>query len=232
MQANRQRPRSFTVENAKSDEATIYIYDVIGYDFWSDGGVTAKDFASELDGITAKTVNLRINSPGGDVFEARAMVAAMDRHPANFVAYIDGVAASAAATIACCADECVMQAGSMLMIHNAWSLAMGNRHDFAAVVDLLAKMDGVIADDYAKRSGMPKADIAAMMDAETWFTPEEAVTAKLADRVAEAKVKNLAHWNLSAYSNAPAVENTDDEPDDSHIRAALERRLSLIERIT
>lgn len=231
MQANRESPRSFTVENAKADEATIFIYDVIGYDFWSDGGVTAKDFADELTGITAKTVHLRINSPGGDVFEARAMVAAMARHPANFIAHVDGVAASAASTLAVCADECEMVKGSMMMIHNAWTFVMGDKNDCTDAAALLNKIDGSIAADYAKRSGKDQADIAALMDAETWFTAEEAVENGLADRVAEGKVKNATKWNLSAYEHAPMPPpDNDEQTDDSDLRAMLDRRLTLCER--
>jgi ATP-dependent Clp protease, protease subunit len=232
MMENKERPRNYRVE-ASGDEATIYIYDVIGFDFWSGGGVTAKDFAEQLDGITAKTVHLRINSPGGDVFEARAMIAAMARHQAKFVAHVDGIAASAASFLAVNAGEVEMGPGSMLMIHNAWTMAIGDKSDLLATAGLLEKIDTSIAADYAKKSGKSNADIAALMNAETWFTAEEAVEAGLADSVSDTEVKNTTRWNLSAYSNAPAPKATDDSAvDDSHIRAALERRLSLIEKIT
>ncbi len=238
IQANSKQPRSFKVENATGEEATIFIYDVIGYDYWSDGGITALDFANEIAGITAKTVHLRINSPGGDVFEARAMVAAMQRHPANFIAHVDGVAASAAATLAVCADECEMVQGSMMMIHNAWTLVMGDRNDCSAAADLLGKMDGMIAADFAKRTGIDPDAVAAMMDEETWFTADEAVAQKFADRVSEGKAKNQTKWNLSAYAHAPAepkeepkaVIEPEPDPKPGQLHAARERELRLLDR--
>jgi len=231
MRDNASRPRSFKVD-AKGDEATIYIYDVIGFDFWSGGGVTAKDFADQLDKITAKVVHLRINSPGGDVFEARAMVAAMDRHSAKFVAHVDGIAASAASFLAASADEVEMAEGSMQMIHNAWTIAIGDRNDMTRTADLLAKIDGTIADDYVKKTGKARDEIVLMMDEETWFTAEEAVEAGLADRVAgkvDAKAKNT--WDLSAYNHAPKPEPAPSADDTAKQHfATLERRFALLER--
>lgn len=225
---NAQAPRNFKVE-AKGDEASIYIYDVIGYDFWTGGGVTAKAFTEELSKITASTVHLFINSPGGDVFEARTMISAMARHPANFIAHVDGLAASAASSIAIAANDVEMAPGSMLMIHNAWTLAMGDKRAMTDCAALLDKIDGTIADDYAKKAGVSKDQAAEWMNAETWFTAEEAVDAGLADRVVGEKVKAQA-WNLSAYDNAPAPAEPEPEPDNTLHLQNLGRRLSLLER--
>ena len=205
---NKSAARTFRAESSGS-EATIYIYDVIGEDFWTGEGVTAKRFIEALDKIDAKTINLRINSPGGDVFESRAITAIMDNHPARFVAHVDGIAASAASFIAARADEIVMSTGSMLMIHNAWTMAAGNRHYMLDTAAFLEKIDATIADDYAAR-GADRESVVAMMDAETWLTAEEAIAAKLADRIAEKQAK-ASMWNLSAYDNAPEV--ADDEQD-------------------
>lgn len=231
---NAKRPRSFKVD-AKGDEATIYIYDVIGFDFWTGGGVTAKDFAAELDKIKAKTVHLRINSPGGDVFEARAMVAAMDRHAATFIAHIDGLAASAASFLAVNADEVEMTPGSMQMIHNAWTIAIGDRNDMTRTAALLEKIDGTIADDYAEKSGKSVDAVKKLMDDETWFTAEEAVAEGFADRVAGDEVddtKNRA-WNLSAYEHAPKPKAPAAVAEPAELEAHfsnLERRFKLLER--
>lgn len=226
---NAKAPRNFKVE-AKGDEASIFIYDVIGYDFWTGGGVTAKGFTEELSKITASTVHLFINSPGGDVFEARTMISAMARHPANFIAHVDGLAASAASSIAVAADEMEMAPGSMLMIHNAWTVAMGDKATMNETAALLDKIDGTIADDYAKKAGVTKDQAAEWMNAETWFTAEEAVSSGLADRVVGEKVKAQA-WNLSAYEHAP--EPAAPEPPEfaaEHLNT-LGRRLSLLERV-
>ena len=98
------------------DEATIYLYDEISY--W---GVNTETFVGELKGIAGGTIHLRVNSPGGDVFEARTMQTAMKQHPARVVAHIDGIAASAASFIAMAADEIEIAEGAFIMIHNAIS---------------------------------------------------------------------------------------------------------------
>lgn len=232
---NADRPRNFSVK-AKGDEAEIYIYDVIGEDFWTGGGVTASKFLKAVESTNASTIHLRINSPGGDVFEARAIVSAMQRSPARFVAHVDALAASAASVIAVAADEVVMAPGSMLMIHNAWTLAMGDKNAMLDTASLLEKIDGTIADQYAEKTGMDRADIAALMDAETWLTADEAVSQKFADGI-EPKVEKAANaWNLTAYANAPDMsdetvsdEAANDDQINEQLRASRDRALRLLE---
>lgn len=231
LRQNAERPRDYRISNASTDEATIYIYDVIGMDFWTGEGITAQQFAKDLDSIKASTINLRINSPGGDAFEARAMVTAMARHPATFNAYIDSVAASAATGIAANCAKVEMAPGSLYMIHNAWTFAMGDKRDMTSTANLLAQIDGFIAKDYANKSGAAIDQITAWMDAETWFDPEQAVSAGFADAIGTGAPKNCAKWNLSAYNNAP--KQADPQPDDidvTALRAMNERRLALAER--
>jgi ATP-dependent protease ClpP protease subunit len=239
---NADRPRDFRVVN-KGDEAEIFIYDVIGEDFWTGGGVTAAKFLKAVDEAKAQTIHLRINSPGGDVFEARAIVSAMQRSSARFVAHVDALAASAASVIAVAADEVLMAPGSMLMIHNAWTLQMGDKNAMLETASLLEKIDGTIADQYAAKTGMKREDIAALMDAETWLTPEEAVSQKFADGIEEKAVKAKNAWNLGAYAKAPEIAEESAEiapepaenPSEStenhaeQLRAARERELRLID---
>lgn len=241
---NKDRPRDFRVVN-KGDTAEIFIYDVIGEDFWTGGGVTADKFMKAVDEAKASTIHLRINSPGGDVFEARAIVSAMQRSSVRFVAHVDALAASAASVIAVAADEVLMAPGSMLMIHNAWTLAMGDKHAMLDTASLLEKIDGTIVDQYSEKTGMGRAEIAALMDAETWLTPEEAVAQNFADGIEEKSVKAKNAWNLAAYAKAPEpaefslgeeVAVSDEqiphplEQDQSEqLHAARERALRLIE---
>lgn len=188
------------------EEATLYIYDAIVADddtaYWC-GGVSAQSLVPQIRDIKGGTVNLRINSPGGDVFAAQSIVAAIRDTGAKVVAHIDGVAASAATVIASAADEVVMSDGAMYMIHCAWTFAIGNAADLAATSDLLDKTDGVIANQYAKRTGKSADEMKAYMSAETWFTAQEALDVGLVDRIAENSPKNQASWDLSAYANAP-----------------------------
>ena len=223
---------------AAADEATLYLYDAIVSDAaeaeWF-GGVDPLTFAQTLAGITAPVIHLRINSPGGDVFAAQAIAQALREHPAKVIAHIDGYAASAATEVAVAADEVIMAPGAMYMIHNAWTIAWGNKNDLIDTAALLEKVDGTLAAGYAARTGQGIEQVRAWMDAETWFTAQEAVDAGFADSVAEAKVKASAHWNLSAYAHAPAPAAEPAEPavppaptftNTDHLR----RRLSLVAR--
>lgn len=196
-------PRAFDVQG---QDVTIYIYDAIvaddeTADWW--GGVSAQTLVPQIRNINGGTIHLRINSPGGDVFAAQAIVQAIRDTGAKVIAHIDGVAASAATVIASASDEVEMSDGAMYMIHCAWTVAIGNASDLAATSALLDKTDGVIAGQYAKRSGKSSDDMKALMNAETWFTAEEAVEIGLVDRVAENAPRAQASWDLSAYANAP-----------------------------
>lgn len=224
---------------AGADEATVYLYDTIVSDadtaeWW--GGVDPLTFARALAGINAPVIHLRINSPGGDVFAAQAMAQALREHPAKVVAHIDGYAASAATEVAVAADEVIMAPGAMYMIHNAWTIAIGNKSDFLDTAALLEKVDLTLAQSYAERTGSDLKQITDWMDAETWFTAQEAVDAGFADSVADSKPKAqaTATWNLSAYKHAPtpqqaaAQEPTPPAPAAEYDTAHLKRRLALI----
>ncbi len=212
-----------------ADATTIYLYDVIDADW----GINAQDFARALAAVQDGPINLRVNSPGGDVFEARAIAAAIQQHKGKVTAFVDGLAASAATTIVTAADEVVIADGSFFMIHNAWSLAIGNKNDLRETASLLEKIDGAIAADYSARTGKASDEIAVMMDAETWLTAQEAVDMKFADRLAEkAKAQNeMKRWNVAAFEHPPTAL-TVDSGDAERIatqRARNERRLRLLE---
>ena len=189
-----------------SDEAEIFLYDAIvssqeEADWY--GGVAPEAFVKAVRGIEAGTIHLRINSPGGSVFAARAMEQALREHKARIVVHIDGIAASAATFIAMAGDEIVMNKGAMFMIHKAWTWMAGNADDLAKEAGLLAKIDGTLAQTYADRTGKDVATITGWMADETWFTADEAVEYGFADKLAETEA--MAEWNLSAYAHAPAM---------------------------
>lgn len=195
----------------RAEGNTIYLYDVIVSSkeeaAWF-GGVDAETFVQTLKGMEGD-VALRINSPGGDVFAARAMAQAIREHDGKVTAHVDGYAASAASFVTSVADETVMGPGSMLMIHKAWSIALGNSDDFMATAGLLEKIDGTIVETYdaaAQRRGKEGADFAELMSAETWLTGAEAIELGLADAIADSGPKAKAQWDLSAYDNAPKIE--------------------------
>jgi ATP-dependent protease ClpP protease subunit len=209
---------------ASDNEATIYLYDAIG-DWY---GVSAKDFCKELAGIDAETVHLRINSPGGDVFEARAMATAIKQCGKSVVAHIDGVCASAATYVALAAASVEMADGSFFMIHKAWALSVGNSDDLRDLAALLDKVDDSIVADYVAKTGKCADEIMEMMTAETWMTAQEALSFGFVDSVFDGKVEDSARWDLSAYEKTPAaLIKQQDEP--VYDRDRFEKRLFLVE---
>lgn len=230
---NAHTPRRYACQvsaDAAEGATTIWLYDVIGANAW--GGVDAARFVQDVATISAPVIHLRINSPGGDVFDARAMATALREHPARIVAHIDGLAASAASYVALAADEVEISDGAFLMIHNAWGVVLGNRHDLLEMALTLEKIDASIAADYQRKSGQDPATVQRWMDAETWFTAQEALAVGLVDRVAEpgtASTEAAAQqrWNLSAYADAPLLQPRASPAGDARERW---RRLAVIER--
>jgi ATP-dependent protease ClpP protease subunit len=198
----RNGPRPAAPKSAASkDEATLYLYDIIGEDWY--GGISAAQFVRELNALTVPTIHLRINSPGGDVFEARAIATAIRSHQSRIIAHVDGLAASAATYIATSAAEVEMSKGAFFMIHNAWTITYGNKEDHAKVIAVLEKLDESIAADYEKKTSKTRTEITAWMDAETWFTADEALAAGFVDRVVDGAVQPASAL-AACYQNAPS----------------------------
>lgn len=218
----------------RAEGNTLYVYDAIvaseaDAEFF--GGVSAEAVVKKLATMSGP-VTLRINSPGGDVFAARAVVAAMNAHDGEITAYVDGYAASAASVIMAAADKVVMAQGAFVMIHKAWTLTVGNASDHLDTASLLEKIDGTIAESYAARSGKDAAHYADLMAAETWFTAQEAVAEGLADEIAGQPVKASAQWDLSAYKAAPVIEvEPEPEPEPASAPVAAADELARRQRI-
>ena len=187
--------------DAQDGVATLRLYDPI--DSWGgEWGVSAKEFAKALaDMGDVSEIRLHINSPGGEVFEGIAIMNQLRAHSARVVAVVDGLAASAASFIACAADETVMGRNAQLMIHDAWGLCVGNAQDMRDLSGRLDKISDNIASVYAAKSGSSIEDARAAMLAETWYSAEEAVIARLADSVAETPQPKNSH-DLSVFQYA------------------------------
>lgn len=188
----------------------IYLYDVID-PYW---GASAAGLVEALDAAAGKPVCLHINSPGGDVFEGRAMAAAIAAYPAPVEACVEGICASAATYPALAAARTCMVEGALWMVHNSWTLAYGDKTALRQTADLLEKIDGTIVTTYCRKTKCTAEQAQAWMDAETWFTAEEALAAGFCDEIepdsqqADATEDTAAaadRWNLSAYAHAPKV---------------------------
>lgn len=199
---------------AARHSAELFIYDEIGA-----GGKAVKDLLAELDDLgDVKTINLRINSPGGDVFEALAMYNGLIREPADVIVHIDGLCASAATVVAMAGDEVRMADNALFMIHEPWTAMVGNADDFEKRAGLLDVVADSIVNIYARKTGADHDTVREWMRAETWYTAEQAHAAGFIDVVSEPlKMAALARpHDLSHFKNCPQetpmAENETIEP--------------------
>lgn len=195
-----------------SDSTDVFIYDSIGGWF----GMFADEFIESLNNITTKNISVRLNSPGGSLFEGVAIANAIRSHPANVTCFVDSLAASVASLIALAGDRLVMKPQSLLMIHDASTGTHGNAEEMRKTAAVLEKLSDNIAAAYASRAGGTKNEWRDAMLAETWFTAEEAVTAGLADEALPMPPRKTAPdeeeepvavrmqrtWDLSMYRYA------------------------------
>lgn len=192
-----------------SGKAELLIYEDIGEGFWT-SGITAQDFMKDLKALgDVKTIDVRINSNGGSVFDGIAIYNALRRHSATKNVFVDGIAASIASVIAMSGDTITMGEGTFIMVHRASGLAVGNASDMRELADVLEGIDTQLADIYAQRTGLALQTVADMMEAETWMNAQEAIGKGFADTQGET-LKLAAHANRSRFRNIPqALLNQD-----------------------
>jgi ATP-dependent Clp protease protease subunit len=207
----------------KTGELTLY--GVIDSDqFWGDE-TTPKVFKEELDGLgEIDTLNVYINSPGGDVFAGQAIYSILKRHPARKAVYIDGVAGSIASVVAMAGDVIKMPKNAMMMVHNPMAGCFGFAQDLRKRADDLDHIrESMLAAYQSKVTKLTRDEIIALLDAETWMTAEEAVEKGFADEVIrEVKAAACAGIEyLAKYRNVPKslIEASEEE-----VRAERDRR--------
>jgi ATP-dependent Clp protease protease subunit len=183
---------------ARGTDAEVLIYDEIGA-----YGVSAKGFLAELGALPdSMPIDLRLNSPGGSVFDAVAIYNALSRHAGTVTVWIDGIAASAASYVAMAGDEIVMPENAFLMIHDPSGIVMGTAADMRVMASTMDKIAASMTRGYAAKCGKPEAEIAALMASETWFDATDALNLGLATRMAE-PVRIAASFDIRRFRNAP-----------------------------
>jgi ATP-dependent protease ClpP protease subunit len=206
----------FRIDN--SGEITkLYILNAIGgYD-----GIQATDVVPEIHKIRTDKIDIHVDSLGGDVFQATAIFNALQNHPAYKTAYVDGVAASAASFLIQAADHIVMGHGTQLMIHDAMGVFNGNVSGLDEFRALLDSTSNNIAAFYANRAGGDVKTWRKRMQAETWYTAEEAVAAGLADEVAGRTLSpaNLIQMELTLTNSGFNYKGRNNAPDPDGIPA-------------
>lgn len=214
----------YRIENADGGDgdgpAAVYLYDEIG--MW---GIWASDFVRDLTGVRASQIDLHVNSPGGDVFDGIAIMAALAAHPATVTAHVDSLAASIASVIVMGADSVVMGRHATMMIHDASGISIGNEAETREFADLLGRISENIASVYAEKAGGQKRTWRNRMKAETWYDAAEAVTAGLADRVADAALPPGRKPDSAPDEEPPETEDPPEEERDQP--EDIDRRLVL-----
>ncbi|WP_414430841.1 head maturation protease, ClpP-related [Alcanivorax sp. IL3] len=202
---------------AADDNNDIGIFDVIGEDFWTGEGVTSKRVAAALRNIGPENdVTVNINSPGGDLFEGLAIYSLLKEHKGKVTVKVLSLAASAASIIAMAGDEIQIARAGFFMIHNAWTLAIGNRHDLRDLADFLEPLDRSMADVYSVRTEEPIETMQAMMDAESWIGGSDAVSEGFADSL-------LASDQIDAEANVSGTKVAAKKLDIALAKAGLSR---------
>jgi len=190
----------------------LLVYDEIGENYWSGGGVTAQSVADAIKqaGVFDR-ISLRINSPGGDCFEGVAIYNLIRAQGKPVDVFVDGLAASAASIIAMSGDTVSVGLGAMLMIHNAACFAYGDAPAFLKIAETLEKISQTVGGIYVQKTGQSADKIKELMDAETWMGAQEAIDNGFADKILnqdEAETTEaralLKSFNLKGFKHVPA----------------------------
>lgn len=203
--------------------AELLLYGEIAASSWWGDEVTPKQFAADLKGLgDVSLINVRINSPGGDVFAGQAIHSMLKRHPATINVYVDGLAASAASIVAMAGDRVLMPQNAVMMIHDPWTIVVGNADDMRKAAADLDKIREPVISAYEAKTGLSRDRIGEMLAAETWMTAEEAVELGFADAVEENKkitaslcgrtlLVNGQEFDISRYRSLPRIGNEEKE---------------------
>lgn len=199
------KPAGYRVVAAK-DAATVYLYGPIGSSWWDDSGISANQFRKDLDALGAvKTIDVRINSEGGDVFDGKAIYSLLVQHSATVTMHIDGLAASAASFIAMAGSSIEIAESAFMMIHNASGMCFGTAKDMRETANLLDAVNGSMCSIYAARTKMKPEDCQQMMDDETWMNGPEAIAKGFADKMVPNMAVAASVRDASKYRHLPAA---------------------------
>lgn len=187
----------------------LYLYGEISDTSWFGDEVTPAQFQKDLGKLgDIESLDVYVNSPGGDVFAGITIYNVLKRHAARKTVHIDGLAASSASIVAMAGDKIIMPKAATLMIHNAWAIGMGNKARMRALADELERLDGQLAGIYADRTGKDPAVVAAWMESERWMSGDEALADGFCDEVEENKqiaaCADIEKY-LARYKNAPPM---------------------------
>lgn len=234
---NAPKSKFWDVKMAANDPKTgeVYIYgDIVSYK-WDDTDTTAASFKEDLDALgDIETLNVYVNSYGGSVFQGQAIHTILKRHPAVKNGYVDGLAASIASAVIAACDTVYMPRNAMQMIHNCWSVCIGNSSDMRKTADDLDKINVSIKAAYMSKAGdkITEDKLTELLDAETWLTAQDCYDIGLCDELLEEK-EIAASANsefITHYKNVPeSLKNQFKTEPKGVDRLSDEQRQSIIE---
>lgn len=180
-------PSVLRIKNKSNDTIQMEMFGVVGGDWWGDGGITRDTFAKELKNIPAsvKNVDLRMSSPGGDVFEGRAIANLMSDHRCKFDINVIAECCSIATIIAMAGDSIHMSEGSVFLVHRCYTFAMGNSQELGKLAKDLELIDETMVQTYKKKTKMEEKDILSLMDENRYMNAEEAKQLGFADSISK-----------------------------------------------
>lgn len=192
------RPEWYKIEASANDQAEILVYDVIGWPY-NDAG----DLVRYVNSLGDKDILVRLNTPGGDVFDGMAIFNALANHKGKVTIRIEALAASMGSVLAMAGKEIQAYSNTMMMIHDPWIYTAGNQYELREMADLLEKISGNMLDVYAGRSKIGKREMKEIMKAETWYTAKEAKEKGFINTILETGKAAKAQFDLTMYTNAP-----------------------------
>jgi ATP-dependent Clp endopeptidase proteolytic subunit ClpP len=192
------RPEWYKIEASANDQAEILVYDVIGWPY-NDAG----DLVRYVNSLGDKDILVRLNTPGGDVFDGMAIFNSLANHKGKVTIRIEALAASMGSVLAMAGKEIQAYGNTMMMIHDPWTYMAGNQYELREMADLLEKISGNMLDVYTGRSKVGKREMKEIMKAETWYTAKEAKEKGFINTILETGKATKAQFDLTMYTNAP-----------------------------
>lgn len=213
------------------DVVKLYVYDEItkGGDFnwetWSydESETSAKYFRDQLEDAGGKEIELHINSNGGDVMEANSIYSLLCQYDGKITAYVDGMCYSAAVLILMAADERIMAKGSTMLVHNAWTIAIGNANELRKAADDLDALMNANRQVFLERINLSEEELISLMEEERILSPEEAVEMGFATKVIGA----VSDASQAAEEQTAAIEERIDQIISRDAKAAQLRELAI-----
>jgi len=193
------------VRDKDTESRTLYLNGVIAEESWFDDDITPKAFKDDLlrgEG----DITVWINSPGGDCIAAAQIYNMLMDYKGNVTVKIDGIAASAASVVAMSGTEVLMSPTSLMMIHNPFTIAIGDSEEMQKAIGMLDEVKESIINAYELKTGLPRDKLSQLMDAETWLNANKAVELKFSDAIMfkqdEPKPQNSFIFSRRAVANS------------------------------